>query len=402
MSKAVYAALKRYHCGRDLIVLSSILSVLNTSAVLKSIPNEYRRTEGDFMTLLQVMNTILLVRDAVAPTQFNLDRVCNAKRLSALTHVIKPALRRYKSLEKAFSLSDEFRELARVHSGNWENIAKALLKGFSDKVYASQKILQGKTQQFVKYNVTRRISNAEQQDSLTVQSAIAVIDRSSTLRIGNKGALPASLVLARDVRYLTAVRATAILSFVGQIESPWLEYTFSREIKLNKAEVETLSNKNIVKQATERFAHAQIQTSNGTLVFHGPSGHVLNAELYVRQQLVAQLNFTLSPDQPNNPNHNLTRNLKSVTSMPGDLFGPLRWRWESESQVKVRTKMHKNSGTIDVTVEGLDSQNQAVRQEFLSFLGWLRMSAVIRDPHSGRSSTNMKLELLSQPCLLEK
>ncbi|CAF5108603.1 unnamed protein product, partial [Rotaria sp. Silwood1] len=68
--------------------------------------------------------------------------------------------------------------------------------------------------------------------------------------------------------------------------------------------------------------------------------------------------------------------------MPGDLFGPLRWRWESEQQVKIRTKMHKNNGTIEVTVEGIDSQNQAVHREFMSFLSWLRTCAVIRHPNS--------------------
>ncbi|CAF4961617.1 unnamed protein product, partial [Rotaria sp. Silwood1] len=384
MSKAVYAALKKYRCGRDLIVLSSIFSVLNTSTILKLIPIQYKRPEGDFMTLLQVMNTVLLVRDAVPPKQFNLDRVCDAKGLSAAAHMIKPALQRYKNLDKAFSLSDEFRELARVQSGNWENIAKALLNGFSDKVYASLKMLQGKAQQFVKYNVNQRISNNQQQDSLNEVAEIAVIDRSSTLRTGNKGSLPTPLVIARDVRYLTTVRSVSILSFVGQLESSWLEYIFSRELQLNEAEEKKLKDENILQQAIQRFSQVQISVNNRKLVFHGPSGHILNAELYVRQQLVTVLKFTLIPDYPNNPDDNLTRNLNSITSMPGDLFGPLRWRWESEQQVKVRTRMNKNNGTIDVIVEGIDSQNQAVHREFMSFLSWLRNCAVIRYPNSGK------------------
>ena len=56
----------------------------------------------------------------------------------------------------------------------------------------------------------------------------------------------------------------------------------------------------------------------------------------------------------------------SVISMSVDLFDPLRWRWKSEHQVKVRTKMHKKDGTIDVTIEGLDSQNEAVYVKNLS------------------------------------
>ncbi|CAF5223094.1 unnamed protein product, partial [Rotaria magnacalcarata] len=42
MSKAVYSALRKRQCGRDLIILSSILSVLNTSAMIKSIPSKYK------------------------------------------------------------------------------------------------------------------------------------------------------------------------------------------------------------------------------------------------------------------------------------------------------------------------------------------------------------------------
>ncbi|CAF1495767.1 unnamed protein product [Adineta ricciae] len=380
MSKAVHKALTRYRCGRDLILLASILSVLNTSTILKSIPTEYKRSEGDFMTLLQVMYTVVSMRDAVTPQQFDLNRFCNSKNLTSIFHVIRSALRRYKSLEKAFSLSNEYRELAQVQSGNWENIAKALLEGFSDRVYASQRLLQGKTQQYVKYN------SHQQRASLNEPYSIAVIDRTSTIRTGNKGAQPASLILARDVRYLTAVRSSAVLSFVGQIESSWLEYTFKRELKLNQKEGEKLTS-NTLRQAIQQFPHLQMHTNNGVLSLHGPSGHILNAELYIRQQLITRFSMTLASDRTND---NLARNLRSITSMPGDLFGPLRWRWESECQVKVRTKMHRNNGTIEVNVEGLDSQNQAVEKEFKSFLSWLRMCAVIRDPNSGVSPRVLK------------
>jgi len=388
MSKAVYYALRKYRCGRDLIILSSILSVLNTSAILKSIPIQYKCPEGDFMTLLKVMNTILSVRDSVSSRGFDIDRICNAKGLSTSAHIIKQALRRCKHLERAFNLSDNFRENALIQSGNWTYIAKALIKGFHDKIFVSLKLLQGKTQQFIKYHVDQRINNQKKLD----ETLIAVIDRSSTLRTKNKGILPASLVLARDVRYLTAIRSTAILSFVGKIELTWLEYTFTREFQLSTAEQQTLTTKNIIQDANQQFPQVQIQLINNKLVLIGPSGHVLKAELYIRQQLVTKLTFTLSSNETND---NLTRNLKSITNMPLDLFGPLRWRWEAEQQVKVRTKMNGKQGTIDVTVEGLDSQNQAVKNEFMSFLSWLRSCAVIRDPHSGKMSLVFKCHKLS-------
>ncbi|CAF3958384.1 unnamed protein product [Rotaria sordida] len=395
MAKAVYSALRTYRCGRDLIILSSILSVLNTSAIIKSIPSQYKCPEGDFMTLLNVMNTVLLVRDSVSAQHFDIDRICNAKGLSACAHIIKQALRRYKNLEKAFNLSEEFREDAQIQASSWENIAKALLDGFADNVFVSTKILQGKAQQFLKYNLKQRITDPQQQQSDDM-STIAVIDRTSTLRTGNKGLLPASLVLARDVRYLTAVRSTAILSFVGKIETSWLAYNFTRTMKLNTAEEQKLYADNILQQAIQKFPRIQIQNRDGKLVFCGSSGHILNAELFIRQQLTAMLTFNLESDRPNDENDTLTMNLKSVTKMPIDLFGPLRWRWEAEQQVKVRTKMNTKTGTITVTVEGLDSQNQTVKKEFMSFLNWLRNCAVIRDPHSGVAPRVLKPQIRRQ------
>ncbi|CAF4351845.1 unnamed protein product [Rotaria sp. Silwood2] len=82
--------------------------------------------------------------------------------------------------------------------------------------------------------------------------------------------------------------------------------------------------------------------------------------------------------------------------MSGDLFGPLRWRWKSEQQVKIQTKMYQHNGTIDLTVEGIDSQNQAVYQEFMSFLSWLRNCAVFRDLDSGVSPRALKPEIRDQ------
>ncbi|CAF0966160.1 unnamed protein product [Didymodactylos carnosus] len=374
MSKAVLSALTHNRCGRDLIVLSSILSVLNSSVILKSIPDEYKRPEGDFMTLLNVMNVVLLVRESVSPQQFSVERVCTAKGLSPIAHVIKRALRRYTNLEKALSLSDDFRELAQLQSGKWELIAKALLAGYSDKVYVSLKILQGKTQQFLKYNFATSQSPSNE--------TVAVIDISSKLRTKNKGPSPASLVLARDVLYLTTVRSTAILSFVGQIESLWIEYTIVRELPLNENEERKLNDDNILSNANKQFSHIHIHISNKTLILRGPSGEVLNAELYIRQQLVTEFKCTLSSVITGQVNDALARNLTLVTKMRTDLFGPLRWRWEAQHQVKIRTKNNHTNGTVDITVEGLDSQNQLVHKEFQSFLKWLRNCVVIRNPDS--------------------
>ncbi|CAF1353727.1 unnamed protein product, partial [Rotaria sordida] len=105
MSKAVLAAIRDYDCGRDLICLSAILGVLNTTALLKSLPQHLKSPDGDFMTLLKVMDEILLVRQSSPAKQFNLDQVCQSKGLKEIQHIIRQALRRYQTLEKTFNQS---------------------------------------------------------------------------------------------------------------------------------------------------------------------------------------------------------------------------------------------------------------------------------------------------------
>ena len=148
MSISVLAALRDFNCGHDLICLSSILSVLNTTTIFKLLPQNLKSPDGDFMTLLNVMNKILLVKQSVPAQQFNLNRVCQAKGLTDIKHIIRQALRRYTTLEKSFNFSDDYREQAQIKSGNWEFIAKALLAGYSDNVFVSMKELQERTSSF--------------------------------------------------------------------------------------------------------------------------------------------------------------------------------------------------------------------------------------------------------------
>ncbi|CAF3985893.1 unnamed protein product, partial [Rotaria sordida] len=221
MSKAVLAALKNYHCGRDLICLSSILSVLNTTNVLKSLPQNIKSSDGDFMTLLNIMNDVLLVKQSVQTDQFDLDRFCKAKGLDCIRHIIKQALDRYTSLEKAFHSPNNYRQQAQMQSGNWEYVAKSLLAGYSDNVFVSMKDLQEKTHQYGRYKDT---------------TDLAVLDLQSTL-VRPISEAPVSIVLARDVRYSTAVRSTAILSFIGEVKPSWIECSTKRSIKISDKEL---------------------------------------------------------------------------------------------------------------------------------------------------------------------
>ncbi|CAF1560659.1 unnamed protein product, partial [Rotaria sordida] len=135
------------------------------------------------------MEEILVVKQSVPTKEFSLDRICQAKGLSNIKHILRQALRRYNSLEKSFSLSVDYR---------------------------------AKAQLYIQYNGSTEDNIAE----LDSQSVLA--------RSTNK--IPPALVLARDIRYSTSIRSKAILSFVGTIKPEWVERPIKRQLKINNEE----------------------------------------------------------------------------------------------------------------------------------------------------------------------
>ena len=239
MSKAVYAALTRYRCGHDVIVISSVLGVLNTSSVLTTVPNRLKSPDGDFMTILNMMNEVLDAKKSTPAQQFKLKQFCRQNDLQGAYQTLNQACRRYETLEKTFNLSKNFRNHAQIRSGQWELVAKALLKGYSDNVFVSLKELQGRSHQFTRYQSSK--SDID----------VAILDKQSTLN-RSIGSAPVSLVIARDIRYATSIRAKAILSFVGEIKATWIEYEVQREITLNDTEHKKLdTEKSIADCRTE-------------------------------------------------------------------------------------------------------------------------------------------------------
>jgi HrpA-like RNA helicase len=371
MSKSVLSALNQNNCGRDLIVLSSILGVLNTSSVLKSIPSSMKSPEGDFMTLLNVMNEILLVRESVPAGQFKLAKVCHAKNLMPILHILKQALRRYESLEKSFNLSDDYREKSQVSSNDWELIAKSLLIGYGENVFVSMKELQGKTHLFTRYSSSKE--------------DFAVLDHQSTLTRPITTA-PVALVLARDIRFSSSIRATAVLSFVGQIKSQWIEYSFKRKIILNTSEETKLTSDNILATTKQIYPNIKIQLDNHVVTLEGSAGSVLDAELDILRQLIVEMKFPLTNQYSSDAKDDyerMKRNLESVSKMIR-IFNPMKWRWETQHQVKITVNNSTIKDECEITIEGRDSQNQLVQKELQSFLGWLKNCAVIRHPNSGK------------------
>ena len=368
MSISVLSSLTRYECGQDLICLSAILSVLNKADIVESIPDQYKRTEGDFMTLIQVMNEILLVKQSLPAQQFNLNEVCYTKDLTAIRHVLQQALRRYTTLERAFDLSNEYREAAQKKSGDWKLIAKSLISGYSDQIFVSLKEMQGRIHHFERWNYKQK-----------PRIDIAVLDLKSTLTRSFTTA-PVSIVLARDARYATSIRAKALLSFLGEIQSEWIEYHLERQVPLTNNEVEKLNKTNLF----STFRNVQIyigqdeQQQQPQLILKGPSGSVLDAELDIRRYLVTKRKFILEDDDNNNIN--LKRNLKSLTQMTR-IFNPMKWRWEREEQVQIT--FNTENEQLEVQCRGRDAQINGVYNEFQSFLTWLKYCTTIRNPESG-------------------
>lgn len=370
MSKSVLAALEQYNCGHDLICLASILSVLNTTNVLKRLPEDIKNSDGDFMTLLNIMNKALLVKQSVPSDKFDLDLFCKIKGVECIRHILQQALDRYKSLEKAFNSSNSYRQEIQIQSGNWERIAKSLLAGYSDNVFVSMKDLQERTHQYGRYN---NITD------------LAVLDLQSTL-IRPISEAPVSVVLARDVRYSTAVRSTAILSFIGEIKPSWVAVVTKREIAITDEEEKHLESKGIASRIKSMFSKfINVLFGHKTVSFNGKSGIIYKAELDLRKQIETTMKFELKNECKTGTAEyeNLSRNLESITKMPY-IFNAMKWRWEAQKQVKITIDPNSNTNTCEITLEGRDSANRSCQKEFQSFLSWLKRCTVIRPPNAGK------------------
>lgn len=369
MSECVLAALERYHCGRDLICLASILSVINTTYILSRIPQRFKKhSEGDYMTLLNVMNEILSITQSVFAHKFDWYRVCQAKGLLPVQHLLRQAFKRYLTLKRSFELSPDYRFQAQIQSGNWEFIAKSLLVGYSQNIFVSKKDLQKRSHHFIRY--TEQLHDT------------AILDRKSTLFRPIKQ-VPVSIVLARDILYLpTTVRLTAIISFLGQINADWMEYYIQREIMLNDVERNCLLNSNQYSMAKQRFSSENVKMElKNLLELSGPAGGVLKAEKYLLQGLITAYHHQLK-NRTSSQAENITRNLESLMKMP-HTFRPMVWRWQSQKQVKITVNSNTATRTCDITIRGRDSIVQTVIGEFNSFESWLKNCAVIRHPNAG-------------------
>lgn len=372
MAKSVLMALDKYNCGRDLIILSSILGVLNVSSILSSIPPKYRANEGDFMTLYNVMKDIVLVRESVGQKAFNLTEVCASKKMDNIAHIIRQALRRLETLEKAFNArKDVYRMKSQNSRGEWEYIAKSLLAGYGENVFVSMKELKGRTHRFTRYN--------------TGTDDVAVLDLQSVC-IRPIEHDPVDLVLVRDIRYSSSIRANAVISFIGLIEHGWIDYELTRRILLNDNELKKINDENILPKVRNIFPILDITLKGSEITISGLANASLDAELMILQQLVIVTAYVFNNPfaQTDKTNFDaMKRNLEGLARM-AYIFDPMKWRWQAEAQVKISFTPTLANDTLQATIEGRDSKNEGVIKELNSFISWLRTSAVLRHPNSGK------------------
>jgi len=379
MSKAVLAALNEHRCGRDLISLAAFLGVLNTTTIFRSIPQRFKSPNGDFMTLVNIMNEILLVKQSTNMKVSDINDICRAKGLTDIRHIIKHVLKRYKILQDSFKLSPDFRHKAQQTSGNWEPIAKSLLAGYSDNVFISMKDLYERIHHFVRHNNKGDIAILDLQSTLTRPINIA----------------PVSLVLARDIRRSTAVREKAILSFLGEIKPEWINYRIQREIDINDEEEKSLNVGDIISKALSRFKKATMKMVTKKISLEGTSGEVLNAELHLRQEMVSKKTFTLQSLAGSRPHENFEKNLESLTKI-SRIFNPLIWRRKAQNQAEVTVNMNTATKSCEITVEARDSVYKEILEEFKSFISWLQYCAVISHPNAGLSPRVLRPQIRSK------
>lgn len=380
MTNSVYAALTKYQCGGDLIVLSAILHVLNTSAVLKRIPSRMKSSDGDFMTLVNIMERLLLVKQTIPPKQFNLHTFCQSNELFGIEHLLEGALKRYSHLETLFSLSEDYCEKAQLKTGDWSLIAKSLLEGYRENIFVSLKDLQGKTHSYVSF-----CSGSCE--------TVGVLDLQSTLTRAIH-IPPVSIILARDLRHSSAVRNKAVIYFAGRINAEWIQNTIERRLELHNDEVRKLQRDMLLLEVARRFNLVDCYLTGSAyneLIIKGSGNHLIEAELYIRQKLTEISHFQFhNPHRKNSDEYrNFTNNLDHMSKLL-HIFNPMIWRWEFREQVHVSVDFIKDErspqileNVCKVTVEGRMAQIEGVKREFESFFTWMKTCSVMRHPNSG-------------------
>jgi HrpA-like RNA helicase len=346
LSTSVYTALKEDKCGRDVILLAAILSVLNTSAILSKLPNKYKRSEeGDFMSLLALMHDL-----SSEPTSIN------DPELADVQHYLRRALLRLKIFEAYFSnpnTKSEWKEAAKISCRNWEKIAHALLDGYWENVYVSLDRLQGRNDRYGRYSGT-----PEEFDDDRKQTA--VLDKTTVISRERRP----ECVFARDILCSTAIRATSVLSFLGIIPAAWLKHEIERQIKVTGKEMTKFKNQ--ISHSIDH--HVTYSTTDHEIIFKGQTGKVFETEQYIRKQLCNEYEWFL-PEKESLKNNSILRT--NMTKVNKYIFMPFLYRWKNEKQIEKMDIEKKSPSLLKIVATCREKDARSIETELNSFFNWL-------------------------------
>jgi hypothetical protein len=101
--------------------------------------------------------------------------------------------------------------------------------------------------------------------------------------------------------------------------------------------------------------------------------------------MISESTFTLKSLANPNPHPNFERNLESLMKMTR-IFNPLIWRWKAQKQADITINNNTATKICEIIVQGRDSVNKQVKEEFKSFIVWLQYCAVINHPNAGKEN----------------
>lgn len=379
--KAIYSALTKYNCGRTMIELASILMSMsvNVSSLLRSIPKILQSSNGDFETLLKVFHEIWNLKESFDTSNgkkfFDVRKACSGLGVTMGIEILTKAIRRYELLQNAFLKLPKYRNSSQISAKNWESVACSLLSGFQDQIFINLGELQGQKQYYLWIK-----------EDCNKKPIKVLMDPNSTLsRNINQDQIP--FVIAKDIFSSAHVRDEHLGSIcvLGEIKPEWITFEVrDRKINITITEENNVQVQQTIKSFCQKYPSLKFTINNQKINLSGPAGPLFLLEKEIRKTLIKIESIPLID---NNDNDDTKEKMKNVMRM-ANIFFPLNWRWQNTQQIKIDIKSNK----LEIEVTGREKQIGKVKEEFMSFKGWLKTCNVLRHPNSGVSPRVLKPE----------
>ncbi|CAF3669921.1 unnamed protein product [Rotaria socialis] len=345
LTTSVYAALTKYKCGRDVILVASLLSTLNTSAIFQKLPTRYHRPEeGDYMSLLVLMYDLIDQKTSI-----------NSSDMTEIQHHLRRALCRLRSLQSSINRGKVWHKESQISCGQWRVIAQSFLDGYWENIYVALSELQGRNRHYDRYNIS--LNHIDQRMQTAILHTSTTIPRESC----------PLLLFAKDTLCSTAVRTTCVLSFLGILKPEWLHGIVERRLNVTASEMEKFQSS----EKVPNNGNVKYSTDDGQISIKGHGGDVLEAEQKLRQQLMKTNEFIFPNAEDLKKHPKLEENMIFVLrNLP--IFLPMIWRWNNEKQAKIELEKQPPS-SCKVIAQCREQDYLNIHAEFQSFVYWLTL-----------------------------